>query len=172
MHCFKYQAVVTPDGLITHFYGPFERRYHDIYRSQSNYRSTRPSKKTEKYDDRESKIASAIKDLKDHPDAKLKHVADHYGLNRNTLHNRLKEKHKPAREAQPDNAALTKEEENEVVSWVENRDSLGLGPKHRELREMVVSVINNRGGGGGSVTIWATTSRPASLNAILMLPRA
>jgi hypothetical protein len=67
------------------------------------------------------------------------------GLNRNTLHNRIYGKSKPAREAHPEKTALTKEAENEVVRRVEHRDSLGLGPKHRELREMVISVINNRG---------------------------
>jgi hypothetical protein len=30
MHCLKYQAVVTPDGLIAHLYGPLEGRYHDV----------------------------------------------------------------------------------------------------------------------------------------------
>jgi hypothetical protein len=44
---------------------------------QRNAMPKRQSKKSEKYDDRESKIASAIKDLKEHPDAKLKHVAEH-----------------------------------------------------------------------------------------------
>jgi hypothetical protein len=77
----------------------------------------RQSERSEKYDDRERKIASAMKYLKEHPDAKLKHVANHYSLNRNTLHNRIYGKSKPAREAHPENAALTKEEENEVVRW-------------------------------------------------------
>jgi hypothetical protein len=29
MHCLKYQAVVAPDGLLVHFFGPIEGRYHD-----------------------------------------------------------------------------------------------------------------------------------------------
>jgi hypothetical protein len=65
---------------------------------------------------------------------------------RNILHNRIYGESKPAREAHPENAALTKEEENAVVRWVEHRDSLGLGPKHRVFRQMVISVINNREG--------------------------
>jgi transcriptional antiterminator len=77
----------------------------------------RQSKTSEKYEDWEGKIASALKDLEEHPDAKIKHVAHHYGLNRNTLHNQLKGKHKPAREAHPESAALTKEEEDEVTPW-------------------------------------------------------
>jgi hypothetical protein len=42
---------------------------------QRNAMQKRQSERSEKYDDRERKIASAIKDLKEHPDAKLKHVA-------------------------------------------------------------------------------------------------
>jgi transposase-like protein len=105
-----------------------------------------PNKKAQKYEERERKISSALKDLDEHPDAKLKDVAKHYGLHRNTLSNRVHKKTKPAREAQPANQALTKEEEDELVRWVERRDALGLGPKHRELREMALAIINSRGG--------------------------
>ncbi|TGZ80821.1 hypothetical protein EX30DRAFT_297924, partial [Ascodesmis nigricans] len=31
IHVLKYQAVVTPDGLIVHFYEPLEGRRHDIH---------------------------------------------------------------------------------------------------------------------------------------------
>jgi hypothetical protein len=105
-----------------------------------------PNKKAQKYEERERKISSALKDLDEHPDAKLKDVARHYGLHRNTLSNRVHKKTKPAREAHPAKQALTKEEEDELVRWVERRDALGLGPKHRELREMALAIINSRGG--------------------------
>jgi hypothetical protein len=29
-HCFSYQTVATPDGLIIHLYGPVEGRRHDL----------------------------------------------------------------------------------------------------------------------------------------------
>lgn len=30
-HCLKFQSLVTPDGLISHLFGPIEGRHHDLY---------------------------------------------------------------------------------------------------------------------------------------------
>lgn len=30
-HCFKYQSVVTPDGIISHLFGPIAGRHHDMH---------------------------------------------------------------------------------------------------------------------------------------------
>lgn len=31
IHCFKYQSVVTPDGMISHLFGPVAGSHHDMY---------------------------------------------------------------------------------------------------------------------------------------------
>ena len=38
----------------------------------------RPNKKAQRYGDHEERVAKAIKDLKDNPESKMKHVAAHY----------------------------------------------------------------------------------------------
>ena len=44
-----------------------------------------PIKKAQRYGDHEERVAKAIKGLKEIPESKMKHVATHYGLDRDTL---------------------------------------------------------------------------------------
>ena len=73
----------------------------------------------------------------------MKHVAAHYGLNRDTLHNRYYGKTQAARAAHPEQRSLTEEHERSVEEWMENRDALGYPPKRKELRRMIVQILNN-----------------------------
>ena len=45
------------------------------------------NQKRKRYDEHEEKLQSAIADVKSNPEAKLSHVAVHYGINRKTLYN-------------------------------------------------------------------------------------
>ena len=47
----------------------------------------RPNKKAQRYNDHEEEVAKAIKDLKNNPESKMKHIAAHHGLDRDTLYN-------------------------------------------------------------------------------------
>ena len=108
----------------------------------------RPNKKALRYGGHEERVAKAIKDLKDNPESKMKHVAAraHYGLNRDTLHNRYYGKTQAARAAHPEQRSLAEEQERSVEEWVEKRDALGYPLKHKELRRVVVRILDGPGG--------------------------
>jgi hypothetical protein len=105
----------------------------------------RQNKKAVRYDSHEEKVTRAIKELRENPDSKLKHVAAFHGLNRKTLFNRYYGRTQAARDAHPESRKLAPEEENAVIEWVEKRDTLGFPPKHKELTRMVVSMLNSKG---------------------------
>ena len=48
-----------------------------------------------------------------------------------------------ARAAHPGELVLTLDQEESVERWVENRDSLGCPPKHKELVRMVELMLNS-----------------------------
>ena len=73
----------------------------------------------------------------------MKHIAAHYGLDRDTLHNGYYGKTQAARAAHPEQRSLTEEQERSVEEWVEKWDALGHPPKHNELRRMIVQILNN-----------------------------
>ena len=104
----------------------------------------RPNQRAQKFEDHEARVAKAIQEINDHPDAKLLHIAKANHLAPNTIYNRLNHRTQDARSAQADVQNLSLEE-NAVVRWVESRDSLGLPPKHEELRRMALHIINSRG---------------------------
>lgn len=61
------------------------------------------------------RVTGAIKDLKENPDSKMKHIAAHYGLSRDTLHNRYYGKTlQEARAAHPEQRSLKEEQERSV----------------------------------------------------------
>ena len=68
------------------------------------------NQKAEKYDERERKLALAIKTLEENPDVKISHVADQFQLNRKTPTKRYYGRTIEARKAHPERAALTEEE--------------------------------------------------------------
>jgi hypothetical protein len=105
----------------------------------------RQNKKAVRYDSYEEKVTRAIKELRESPDSKLKHVAAFHGLNRKTLFNRYYGRTQAARDAHPESRKLAPEEENAVIEWVEKRDTLGFPPKYKELTRMVVSMLNSKG---------------------------
>ena len=102
----------------------------------------RPNKKAQRYDGQGERAANAIKDLKENPESKMKHVAAHYGLSRDSLHNYYG-KTQAARAAHPEQRPLTEKQERSVEGWVEKRDALGYPPKHKELRRVIVQILNN-----------------------------
>ena len=59
------------------------------------------------------------------------------------LHNRYYGKTQAARAAHPEQRSLTEEHERSVEEWMENRDALGYPPKRKELRRMIVQILNN-----------------------------
>jgi hypothetical protein len=70
----------------------------------------RRNKKAERYDSHEEKVAKVIKELKENPNSKLKHVAAYHGLNNKTLLNRYYGRTLAARESHPESRKLAPEE--------------------------------------------------------------
>ena len=91
-------------------------------------------------------MTKAIQELNDNPDSKLKHIAAANGLTKKTLYNRYCGRTHAAQAAHPEQQALTKAEEDEIVRWVEWRDTLGFPPKHKKQVCMVVAVRNGKNG--------------------------
>ena len=123
--------------MITHAPQPRTPPHH--FRSPTTLRQ--PNKKR---DDHKNRVAKAINDLKENPESKIKHVAAHYGLTRDTLHNRYYGKTQAARAVHPEQRSPTKEQERSLEQWVGKQDALGSPPKHKELRRMVYKYPTTR----------------------------
>ena len=75
--------------------------------------------------------------------SKIKYVAAHYGLTRETLHNCFYGKTQAARAVHPEQRLLTEEQRESVGEWVGGRGTLSYLPKPKELRRTTVQILNN-----------------------------
>src|SRR5690554_6095532 len=71
-----------------------------------------------------------------------RHVAREYGVNRQTLRNRL-----AGMEAQEDahrmEQRLTPEQEDFLVEWILEQDECGCAPSHERVRELATKILVN-----------------------------
>jgi Tc5 transposase DNA-binding domain/DDE superfamily endonuclease len=90
--------------------------------------------------ERERALLYAIQDLKNNVFSSERAAARHYGVNRNTLSNRL---HGLAtrRESRQNLQRLTPEQEEYLVEWVLDLDTGGESPSHQRLREMTSLIL-------------------------------
>ncbi|KAA8895352.1 hypothetical protein FN846DRAFT_894244 [Sphaerosporella brunnea] len=93
---------------------------HEVTSVQCN---ASPTLEAQKYEEHEREVLSAIKDVQEHSDSRIKDVASHYGIARNTLTTRVQERMHGAREAHVAQMLHSPVKEN----------ALGLSLKHREL---------------------------------------
>jgi hypothetical protein len=85
-----------------------------------------------------------MENLSEHPDANVKHVAEHYGISRNALYIRMHHKTQEPRGTHPQETNLTVEEKKAAIEWTEYKDPLGMTPKYKELRVMVLPIIKSK----------------------------
>jgi hypothetical protein len=97
------------------------------------------------YGSHEKKFTKAIKELRENPDSKLKHVAAYHGHNSKTFFNRYYGSTRAVRDGHPESRKLTPEEEAGFSRMDGQARHFGISPKHKELTGMVVSMLNSKG---------------------------
>ena len=100
--------------------------------------------KPKAYEDHEERVQKAVTFMREHPEAKFKHVGNEFHLAPNTVKNRLLGRTKPRRLAHESMQKLKPSEEKAVVGQIQKLDEQGAAPNAKQVRELGMSVLRRR----------------------------
>jgi hypothetical protein len=134
----SYQVVASPlRSTVTAFPPPPNINHLAMSQKRLQYRS-------HKYENHEKKLGDAISSLEANPQSKLRDVARSFGIAESTLGDRLKGRRNPRREAHGSAQLLVPMEEQRLVDWILQWDTVGFPVKHKHLQQMVQAIIRAR----------------------------